>query len=96
MLTYLLGNNGDSLDWVAEQAAARGQAPPDIVKNRPELRRALEFYWSAFNELSTDCDHAGRIRWTAIDTYARRYDVQFEAFRYIIREMEKARREASK
>lgn len=96
VLTFLLKNDNDDLEWVVEQAQRRGVAPPEITKNRPELLRHLEFYWSAFNDLLTETDRNGNIRWSALDRYAIRYNVQFEVFRYIIRAMEKARREAVK
>lgn len=89
-------NEGDSLDWVAEFAAKRGVAAPDFIEDRPELRRHLEFYWSAFNDLLTDTDHNGNIRWSALDRYSRRYNVNFETFRYIIRALERARHNARK
>ena len=89
-------NDGDSLEWVAEFAAKRGGAAPDVIDTRPELRRHLEFYWSAFNDLLTDTDQYGSIRWSALDQYARRYSVNFETFRYIIRALERARHDARK
>lgn len=89
-------NDGDSLDWVAEHAASRGVAAPEFIDTRPTLKRQLEFYWSAFNDLLTDTDHNGNIRWSALDQYARRYNVKFETFRYIIRALERARHDARK
>lgn len=89
-------NEGDSLDWVAEQAASRGIAPPEFLEDKPTLLRHLEFYWSAFNDLLTEMDQYGSIRWTALDQYARRYSVNFETFRYIIRALERARNDARK
>lgn len=96
VLTFLIENKGDDLEWVVEQAKQRGVAPPDITRDKPTLLRQLEFYWSAFNDLLTDTDQLGNIRWTALDQYARRYNVQFETFRYIIRAMEKSRHDALK
>ena len=96
VLSWLLGNDGDSLDWVAELAEARGIAPPEIMKNRPELQNELQFYWEAFDELSSEVNPNGAIPWSSIDRYAERYRVNFETFRYIIRAMEKVRREAFK
>ena len=92
VLTFLMRNDGDDLDWVARQAAERGLAPPEILKDKPELLPTLQFYWQAFNELLSDVTYQS-IPWSSIDSYARRYNVQFETFRYIIRAMEKARRE---
>lgn len=88
-------NKGDDLDWLARHAAERGQAPPELLKDRPELLPHLQFYWQAFNELLSDVT-CQSIPWSSLDRYARRYNVQFETFRYIIRAMEKARREAIK
>ena len=96
VLTFLMQNDGDSLDWVAELSASRGVAPPNFIDTRPELKRHLEFYWSAFNDLMTDTDQYGSIRWSALDSYARRYSVNFETFRYIIRALERARHDARK
>lgn len=89
-------NDGDSLDWVAKLAAERGTETPEFIEARPELKRHLEFYWSAFNDLLTDTDLNGAIRWSSLDRYARRYSVNFETFRYIIRALERARNDARK
>lgn len=87
-------NDGDDLEWVAEAAKKRGQAVPTIVKKRPKVRRDLDYFWTAFHDLLTDTDFNGNIRWTALDQYSNRYPhVPFDSFRYIIRAMEKVRRD---
>lgn len=68
------------------QAYRRGQPPPDVFANAPELAEDLLPYWRAYDELSTCRAYAGMsgvplpIPWTAINEYAIRHRFAGEAF----------------
>lgn len=67
-------------------AYRRGQSPPEVFQNAPELRDDLQVYWLAYDELSTCRGYAGMsgvptpIPWTAINEYAIRHRFAGEAF----------------
>jgi hypothetical protein len=67
-------------------AYRRGEAPPDVIADAPELREDLHPYWLAYEDLSTCRQYAGLngvplpIPWTAINEYAIRHRFAGEAF----------------
>jgi len=70
------------------------------LEARPEVADHLVFVWQAFWELNSDRAigfAAGRIPFSAIDSYASRYGIHdidaFDRFRTLIRAMEGARAE---
>lgn len=68
------------------QAYRRGEPPPEVFQNAPELRPDLLPFWRAYDELSTCRGYAGMsgvplpIPWTAIDAYAMRHGFSGEMF----------------
>lgn len=69
---------------------------PKAIANAPELLLGLEFYWTAFWELSS-CRPVGfgfgPIPWTVIIDYAAAFEVEpddVSDFIYLIRAMDKA------
>lgn len=70
-----------------ELARTTGTPLPDKIKNRPYLIDGLMFYWRAFWELSTDRDIGmgeGPIKWSTVNTYAIRHDVQGDEFDILV------------
>lgn len=53
---------------------------PDAIENAPELQPGLELYWDAFFDLNSCRTHGmgtiTEIPWSAIDAYARRYEIE--------------------
>jgi hypothetical protein len=91
--------HGDYEVDVLRQAYRRGDNPPDIFADAPELRLDLLPFWKAYDELSTCRGYAGmsgvplQIPWTAIDAYAIRHKFTGEMYDDlvdIIREVDKA------
>ncbi len=83
-------------------AYRRGQSPPDVFADAPELREDLWPYWRAYDDLSTCRQYAGMagvplpIPWTAIDRYAGRHRFAGSAFDdlvTIVRAMDEAFRD---
>lgn len=79
------------------QAQRNRVALPDKIANAPELYSWLEWYYSAFLDLTSCRSNGfdeGSIPWTAIDAYARRYDItdedEFYFFCGLIREVDSA------
>lgn len=79
------------------QQAIRAKAPiPERILNAPALLPGLEFYYTAFLELST-CRSAGfgvgPIPWTAVNDYATRLgltDDEFEGFSVVLKRLDAA------
>ncbi|MCS0501623.1 phage tail assembly chaperone [Ancylobacter mangrovi] len=73
---------GDKIEWL-QDLAEEGEAIP-ALSNQPTIPAHLEFAWSAFWALKNDRPLGfamiGRISFTAIDRFARRYDVHGDAF----------------
>ncbi len=67
-------------------AYRRGETPPEVFQNAPDLREDLVVYWQAYDELSTCRGYAGMagaptpIPWTAINEYAIRHRFAGDAF----------------
>lgn len=84
---------GDGLEErLIKDAKRNRQALPQKILNQPELLPGLQFYFSAFLELST-CRYDGPIPWTAIVQYAEMHGVEddhMDDFRYYMREMDAA------
>lgn len=74
---------GPTEDLIVDQAL-KGRAPiPDVIANKPKLLPGLDFYYNAFNALSSCRDMAfgvGRIPWTAANAYGLRYRLNLDEF----------------
>lgn len=70
-LQWVRKTDGDDLDWVAQGAAARGIAIPNVVSMRPVLRPDAQFYWNAYLDL-LEAD------WVACERYAYCHDVDVQ------------------
>lgn len=72
----------------------RRQPLPESIKNAPRLLEGLGFYYTAFQELSTDRPvgmGVGQIPWTSIDRFAERHGLEeeeYDSFLYLIRRMD--------
>lgn len=74
-----------------------GRPLPKKIRNAPELILGLEFYYNAFEDLSS-CRElgfgVGPIPWTAMKDYCHEYDItgddDLEDFFYFIRQMDNA------
>lgn len=64
-------------------ALETGREIPESILNMPTLSIGNVFFWKAFRELNS-CRGEGSIPWTAIDQYARRYDVQGYLFEELV------------
>lgn len=71
----------------------RRVAPPDAIKDAPDLLKGLDLYYDAFFELGT-CrgGMGGPIPWTAMRQYAESVGIEdgedFDMFVYLIRVMD--------
>jgi hypothetical protein len=84
---------------VLRQAYRRGDPPPEVMANAPELQEDLIAFWRAYDELSTCRSFAGMsgvptsIPWTAINDYALRHNFtgdEFDDLVEIVREVDDA------
>lgn len=79
---------------IALQAVRSGQPLPDRIANAPELKLGLQLYLTAFFDLDAERESSmsiGRIPWSAIDRYARAYDLdseQYEDMHFFIKQMD--------
>jgi hypothetical protein len=73
VLLYALGKGKDE-DWIAEQCYRRRLPLPEFIENAPQLYPWLEFWWEAYQDLSTTRQAgfggAYPISWLAISHYA--------------------------
>lgn len=88
--------HGEHEKTIVEQCRINKMPLPDFLKDKPEIKFGLEFYWKAFWELST-CRAIGMgegpIPWGAMNDYAERHGIygdEFDRFVLIIKGMDAA------
>jgi hypothetical protein len=71
------------VEKIIKAAIDSGKDIPEGILNRPRISAENIFFWDAFTELST-CRGDGCVPWTAIDQYAKRYDVCDDLFEELV------------
>ena len=74
---------GPTEDLIIEQAVRMRMPIPSAIADKPRLLPGLQFYYYAFNCLSSDRDYSvgvGRIPWTAAATFSDKYKLSLADF----------------
>ena len=87
VLEAVLSGVSENRSKIAAAYRERGLTPPTHIESPDPMPEEYRFYWGAFCELRSCSD--GAIPWTAMDQYARLYQVRdFDIFLEIIRRLE--------